>query len=66
MYAMYSKNLGALIVKLKETSPNVETFEESWSFIMKDNNLLQAYSNIIFWLLENDKFMNEEYKALLD
>lgn len=65
MCAKYSKNLGTLIVKLKEISPDVETFEESWSFIMKDNNSLQAYSNIIFWLLENAEFMKEEYKALL-
>ena len=65
MYAKYSRHLGALIEKLKEISPDVETFEESWSFIMKDNNSLQAYSNIIFWLLENAEFMKEEYKALL-
>lgn len=65
MYAKYYKNLGALIVKLKEISPDVETFEERWSFIMKDSNSLQAYSNIIFWLLENAEFMKEEYKALL-
>lgn len=65
MYAKYSKNLGALIVKLKEISPDVETFEESWSFIMKDNNSSQAYSDIIFWLLENAESMKEEYKALL-
>lgn len=30
------KNLGVLIVKLKEISPDVETFEESWSFTIKD------------------------------
>lgn len=65
MYAKYFKNLGALIAKLKEISPDVETFEDSWSFIMKDNNSLQAYSNIIFWLFENAEFMKEEYKALL-
>lgn len=65
MYAKYSKNLGALIVKLKEISPDVKTFEESWSFIMKDDNSLQAYSNILFWLLENAEFMKKEYKALL-
>ena len=61
MYAKYSKNLGALIVRLKEISPDAETFEESWNFIMKDNNPLQAYSNIIFWLLGNAEFMKEEY-----
>ena len=49
------------MVKLKEISPDVEAFEESWSFIMKDNNSLQAYSNIIFWLLGNAEFMKEEY-----
>ena len=65
MYAKYSKHLGALIEKLKEISPNVETFEESWKFIMKDNNSLLAYSNIIFWLLENAEYMKEEYKILL-
>lgn len=65
MFARYSNNLGALLEKLKEISPDVETFEESWSFIMKDNNSLQAYSNIIFWLLENAEFMKEEYKVLL-
>lgn len=65
MFAKYSNNLGALLEKLKDVSPDVETFEESWSFIMKDNNSLQAYSNILFWLLENAEFMKEEYKALL-
>ena len=65
MFAKYSNNLGALLEKLKDVSPDVKTFEESWSFIMKDNNSLQAYSNIIFWLLENAEFMKEEYKALL-
>lgn len=65
MYAKYSKHLGALIEKLKEISPDAETFEESWKFIMKDNNSLLAYSNIIFWLLENAEYMKEEYKILL-
>lgn len=65
MYAKYYKNLGTLIVKLKEISPDAETFEESWSFIMKDNNSLQAYSNIILWLLENIEYIKEEYKNLI-
>ena len=65
MFASYSNNLGALLEKLKSISPNVSTFEASWEFIMKDNNSLLPYSNIIFWLLENAEFMKEEYKALL-
>ena len=66
MFANYSKNLGALLEKLKSISPDVATFEDSWEFIMKDNNSLLPYSNIIFWLLENIEYMKEEYKALLD
>ena len=64
MYANYSNNLGALLEKLKAISPDVDTFEDSWSFIMKDNNSLLSYSNIIFWLLDNIDYMKEEYKAL--
>ena len=66
MFASYSNNLGALLEKLKSISPDVATFEDSWEFIMKDNNSLLPYSNIIFWLLENIEYMKEEYKALLD
>ncbi len=65
MYANYSKNLGALLEKIKAIAPDVDTFEDSWSFIMKDNNSLLPYSNIIFWLLENVEYMKEEYKILL-
>ena len=65
MFANYSNNLGALLEKLKAITPNVKTFEESWDFIMKDNNSLQSFSNIIFWLLENIEFMKEEYRVLL-
>ena len=65
MFANYSKNLGALLEKLKSISPDVATFEDSWEFIMEDNNSLLPYSNIIFWLLENIEYMKEEYKALL-
>lgn len=65
MFASYSDNLGALLEKLKNISPNVSTFEASWEFIMKDNNSLLSYSNIIFWLLENIEYMKEEYKDLI-
>ena len=65
MFAKYLNNPGVLLEKLKDISPDVETFEESWEFIMKDNNSLLSYSNIIFWLLENIEYMKEEYKALL-
>lgn len=65
MFAKYSNNPGALLKKLREISPYVESFEESWKFIIKDNNSLLAYSNIIFWLLENVEYMKEEYKILL-
>lgn len=65
MYASYSNNLGALLEKLKAIAPNVDTFEDSWSFIMKDSNSLSAYSNIIFWLIENIEYMKEEYKEFL-
>ena len=64
MYRNYSNNLGALIEKLKSIAPDVNTFEDSWSFIMKDNNSLLSYSNIIFWLVNNIKFMKNEYKEL--
>lgn len=65
MYANYSNNLGALLEKIKAIAPDVGTFEESWEFIIKDNNSLLAYSNIIYWLIENAEYMREEYKALL-
>lgn len=65
MFAKYSNNLGALLEKLKEISPDVETFEDSWKFIMEDNNSLLAYSNIIFWLLENVEYMKEEFMDLI-
>ena len=65
MYSNYSKNLGALIEKIKAISPDVESFEESWSFIMEDKNSLLSYSNIMFWIIDNIKFVKEEYKELL-
>ena len=65
MYRNYSNNLGALIEKLKSVAPDVDTFEDSWSFIMKDNNSLLSYSNIIFWLIDNLEYMKEEFKELL-
>ena len=65
MYAKYSNNLGALLEKLKDIAPKVKTFEDSWEFIKKDNNSLLAYSNIIFWLIDNIEFIKKEYKALL-
>ena len=65
MYANYSKNIGALLEKFKAIAPDVNTFEESWSFIMKGNNTLLPYSNIIFWLLDNIKYIKEEYRALI-
>ena len=65
MYRNYSNNLGALIEKLKSVAPDVDTFEDSWSFIMKDNNSLLSYSNIIFWLIDNLEYMKEEFKELV-
>ena len=65
MYRNYSNNLGALIEKLKSISPDVDTFESSWSFIMNDNNSLLPYSNIIFWLIDNLEYMREEFKELI-
>lgn len=65
MYAIYSNNLGALLEKLHAIAPDVDTFEESWSFIMRDTNSLLAYSNIIFWLIENTKYMKEEYRIFM-
>ena len=65
MYRNYSNNLGALIEKLKSVTPDVNTFENSWSFIMKDNNSLLSYSNIIFWLIDNLEYMKEEFKELV-
>ena len=65
MYRNYSNNLGALIEKLKSVAPDVDTFEDSWSFIMKGNNSLLTYSNIIFWLIDNLEYMKEEFKELV-
>ena len=65
MYRNYSNNLGALIEKLKSIAPDINTFEDSWSFIMKGNNSLLAYSNIIFWLMDNLEYMKEESKDLV-
>ncbi len=66
MFAKYSNNLGALLEKLKGVSPDVKTFEDSWDFIMKDNNSLLPYSNVIFWLFENVEYMKKEYVVLLE
>ena len=65
MYAKYSNNLGALIEKIINISPKVKTYEDSWSFIMKDANSLSPYSNILFWLLDNIEYMKEEYREIL-
>lgn len=66
MYRNYSNNLGALIEKLKSITPYVDTFEDSWSFIMKNNNSLLAYSNIIFWLIDNLEYMKEGFRELIN
>ena len=65
MYRNYFNNLGALIEKFKSIAPKVNTFDESWSFIMKDKNSLLPYSNILFWLIDNVEYMKEEFKELL-
>ncbi len=66
MYSTYSKNLGALIEKIQSITPDVKTFEESWSFIMSDKNSLLSYSNILFWIIDNLEFLKEEFKEYLN
>lgn len=65
MYSKYSNNLWALLEKVKEISPKVTSFEDSWLFIMEGNNSLLPYSNIIFWLFDNVEYMKDEYKEFL-
>ena len=42
------------------------SFSESWVFIQEGVNSLMATSNLVFFLLDNYEYLNEEAKTLVD